>query len=82
MRNGSSGCYGKYHQIKKKKKKIKEIKNILIICNAQLNDTVKISISCILATHQNMELCEPIDSQRDRQWRIRRINLLSVILQG
>lgn len=29
-----------------------------------------------------MELCEPIDSQRDRQWRIRRINLLSVILQG
>lgn len=29
-----------------------------------------------------MELREPNDSQRDRQWRIRRIDLLSVIFQG
>lgn len=29
-----------------------------------------------------MELRESNDSQRDRQWRIRRIDLLFVILQG
>lgn len=29
-----------------------------------------------------MELREPDDSQRDRQWRIRRIDLLPVILEG
>lgn len=39
-------------------------------------------MSWILATHKNMEFCEPDDSQCDRQWRIRWIDLLPVVLQG